>query len=66
MVIHIGKATFHISIELDSRYCQIPVHPYSYKQLSFFGYQYKLTYTGIPKGEVDLDTTFVAMIEDLQ
>lgn len=47
-VIYIGCATYCISINMDSRYWQVPMELRSWSKMAFFGVQEKLTWTTMP------------------
>ena len=52
-ILHIGKSSFRISIDLDSGYWQVPVDKASRPKLEFFGDRKKLCWTGMPMGAVN-------------
>ena len=61
----LGDAKFFISMDLDSGYHQIEVHPESRQKLAFFAPDGKYHFKCMPFGPVNSAPVFVAMMEDL-
>ena len=65
-ILHIGKASFRISIDLDSGYWQVPVDKDSRSKLAFFGDREKLRWAGMLMGAVNASALFSWMMEKMK